>query len=238
MYITVWNENVGQDCEAVRAAYPETLHGAIADAVRGKDATVTTVTLDMPEQGLTNELLEKTDVLVWWAHAAHDQVSDELVAKIRERVLRGMGVVFLHSAHLAKPFQALTGTSNTLCWREAGERERLWTIDPAHPIAKNIPPCTVIEHEEMYGEPFDIPTPDETVFIGWFQGGNVFRSGVTYKRGRGKVFYFQPGHESHPTYRQPEIKKILYNAVRWAYNPNIEQNAPSCPNIATPDEKL
>lgn len=232
MQITVWNEYVGQaDNKGVCEAYPETLHGAIKNAVSGKDATVTAVTMDMPCQGLPDELLEKTDVLIWWGHCAHDKVSDELVAKIRTRVLRGMGVIFLHSAHMSKPFQALMGTSCTLQWREAGERERLWTVDPAHPIAQGVPACTVIPHEEMYGEPFDIPTPDETVFIGWFAGGNVFRSGVTYKRGRGKVFYFQPGHETHPTFKQPEIAKILHNAVRWAYNPNIAPQALACPMV-------
>ena len=238
MQITVWNEYEGQaDNAGVKEAYPETLHGAIAAAVAGEDATVTTVTLDMPDQGLPDALLEKTDVLIWWGHVAHHKVSDSLVEKIRRRVLRGMGVVFLHSAHLSKPFVSLMGTSCTLQWREAGERERLWKIDPTHPIAAGIPDCTVLEHEEMYGEPFDIPAPDETVFLGWFRGGNVFRSGVTYKRGRGKVFYFQPGHETHPTFRRPEIARILYNATRWAYNPEIAPAYPECPN-PTPLEKI
>ena len=232
MQITVWNEYEGQaENEGVCKAYPETLHGAIAKAVGGADATVTTVTLDMPCQGLPDELLEKTDVLVWWGHMHHEKVSDELVKKICARVWRGMGVVFLHSAHMSKPFRALMGTSCTLQWREAGERERLWTATPSHPIAQGVPACTVLPHEEMYGEPFDIPAPDETVFLGWFQGGNVFRSGVTYRRGRGKVFYFQPGHETHPTFKQPEIAKILHNAVRWAYNPDICAEAPSCPCV-------
>lgn len=230
MQITVWNEYVGQaENKGVCEAYPETLHGAIANAVRGANDTVTVVTLDMPYQGLPDELLEKTDVLIWWGHCAHGAVSDELTEKIRMRVLRGMGVVFLHSAHMSKPFRALMGTSCTLQWREAGERERLWTATPSHPIAQGVPECTVLPHEEMYGEPFDIPAPDETVFLGWFQGGNVFRSGVTYRRGRGKVFYFQPGHETHPTFKQPEIAKILYNAARWAYNPAIADKAPVCP---------
>lgn len=228
MHITVWNEFLHQDAGPIQKAYPETLHGAIAEAVRGPDATVETATLTMPHQGLTDERLERTDVLFWWAHAAHDQVSDELVEKIRNRVWRGMGIVFLHSAHMSKPFRALMGTSCTLSWREAAERERLWIVDRAHPIAQGVPDCTVLEHEEMYGEPFDIPSPEETVFLGWFKGGNVFRSGVTYKRGRGKIFYFQPGHELYPIYKQPEIQKILYNAARWAYNPFTTTQAPAC----------
>ena len=237
MHITVWNEYKHQDNEYIHSIYPDGLLGAIQQAVEGKDATVTTVKLTDPHQGLTDELLEKTDVLIWWAHVCHDEVSDELVAKIHARVLRGMGVIFLHSAHLAKPFKALMGTGCTLGWREAAERERLWTIAPAHPIAKGVPPCVVLEHEETYSEPFDIPEPDETVFIGWFKGGNVFRSGVTYRRGRGKIFYFQPGHESHPTYLDPNIRKILYNAVRWAYNPEIAEKPAECPCLP-PDEQL
>ena len=229
MNITVWNEYRHQQNPVVEGIYPETLHGAIKKAVEGKDANVTAVTLEMPNQGLTDELLEKTDVLIWWAHVCHDEVSDELVRKIHERVLRGMGIIFLHSAHMSKPFRSLMGTACTLGWREQGERERLWTIDPSHPIAKGVSPCVLLEHEETYCEPFDIPTPDETVFIGWFKGGDVFRSGVTYKRGRGKVFYFQPGHEGHDTYKNPEIIKILYNAARWAYNPDIAPKPTDCP---------
>lgn len=237
MNITVWNEYLGQDNEIVRAAYPDTMHEALKQAVSGPDAKVTAVTMDMPNQGLSDELLNNTDVLIWWGHCHHHEVSDELVAKIHNRVLRGMGIIFLHSAHMAKPFISLMGTSCTLGWREAGERERLWTVTPSHPIAKGLPANTVIEHEETYSEPFDIPEPDETVFIGWFKGGNVFRSGVTYRRGRGKIFYFQPGHETFPTFKQPEIKKILYNAARWVYNPDISDNAPSCPCLAVADEK-
>ena len=223
MHITIWNEFCGQDEQAVCAAYPNTLHGAIAEAVAGNDATVSAVTLDMPHQGLSDELLNKTDVLMWWGHRAHEKVDDALVAKIQNRVLCGMGIVFLHSAHMSKPFRALMGTSCTLQWREAGERERLWTVSLAHPIAQGVPPCVVLEHEEMYGEPFGIPEPDNTVFTCWYQGGRVFRGGITYNRGAGKVFYFQPGHETFPTYKNPLIQKTLVNAVRWAYSNGATQ---------------
>ena len=236
MNVTVWNEFKGQDNDAVKAAYPKTMHEAIKRAVESKDVSVTAVTMEMPHQGLSDELLEKTDVLIWWGHCHHGDVSDELVEKIKSRVLRGMGIIFLHSAHMSKPFIALMGTSCTLGWREAAERERLWTVSPAHPIANGVPVCTVLEHEETYSEPFDIPEPDETVFIGWFKGGNVFRSGVTYRRGLGKVFYFQPGHETHPTYRDENVKKILRNAVRWAYNPDIRKTPLDCPMLEA-DEK-
>ena len=74
----------------------------------------------------------------------------------------------------------------------------------------------VLEHEETYGEHFEIPQPDELIFISWFEGGEVFRSGCTFTRGKGHIFYFQPGHETFPIYHQPDIQKVITNAVRWA----------------------
>jgi trehalose utilization protein len=134
-----------------------------------------------------------------------------------------MGFIALHSAHFAKPFKLLMGTSCTLKWREVGEKERLWVVNPAHPIADGLPDQFVIEHEEMYGEPFGIPQPDSLVFVSWFAGGDVFRSGCCYYRDRGKVFYFRPGHETYPTYYQPEVRHVLANAVRWAAPTNGPQ---------------
>ena len=92
----------------------------------------------------------------------------------------------------------------------------LWVIEPAHPITKDIDRYFTLEHEETYGEPFVIPTPDKLLLIGNYSGGEVFRSGCLYERGNGKIFYFQPGHEGNPTYYIPQVQQILINAVRWA----------------------
>ena len=172
-------------------------------------------------------VVDNTDVLIWWGHMAHDDVPDEVAKKVQEAVLRGMGFIALHSAHLSKPFRLLMGTSCTLRWRD-NDRERLWVAAPSHPIAEGLPPYIELAHEEMYGEFFDIPKPDETVLIGWFQGGEVFRSGAVWNRGYGKVFYFQPGHEEYPTYHDPNVQRILLNAVRWAA-PKTRRDELSCP---------
>lgn len=205
-----------ENAECIRKAYPEGLGKTLEKHFsRLENVTVRLVTLDMPNAGLSDELLENTDVLMWWGHIAHQAVSDELTARIHSRVLQGMGFIALHSAHLCKPLKSLLGTSCTLRWRE-GDFERIWTTCPTHPIAQGIPPMFELEQEEMYGEFFDIPKPDDVVFTGWFRGGEVFRSGCTWTRGYGKVFYFQPGHETNPTYHNPYILKILENAVLWA----------------------
>jgi trehalose utilization protein len=177
---------------------------------------VRTATLDEPEHGLTEEVLAETDVLLWWGHMAHKEVSDEVVERVQKRVLEGMGLIVLHSAHVSKIFVKLMGTGCMLRWREAGERERLWVVAPGHPIAEGIGDYFEIPHEEMYGEFFDIPAPDALVFVSWFQGGEVFRSGCCFERGQGRIFYFRPGHETHPTYHQPEVQRVISNAVRWA----------------------
>jgi trehalose utilization protein len=215
--VTVWNEfRHEQSEESIRKVYPEGIHSQIKSFLdTEEDFSVRTATLDMPEHGLSDEVLADTDVLIWWGHMAHHEVSDEIAQKVQQAVLRGMGLIVLHSGHFSKPFKLLMGTSCSLRWRD-DNRERVWCCNPTHPIAKGIPEQFLIENEEMYGEFFDIPRPDDTVFIGWFDGGEVFRSGVTFNRGRGKVFYFQPGHEGNPTFYIPEIQQIIKNAVRWA----------------------
>ena len=216
--ITVWNENVHEQKEPrIRAVYPDGIHGAIADALEARpEFCVRTATLDMPELGLTDEVLNNTDVLFWWGHMAHGQVSDEVAEKVHLRVLAGMGLVVLHSGHLSKPFVKLMGTVCRSKWRENDEKERIWVIEPAHPIAKGLPEYIELPQEETYGERFDIPTPDELVFISWFSGGEVFRSGCCFKRGNGKIFYFRPGHEEYPVYYNKHIRQILCNAAEWA----------------------
>ncbi len=218
--VTVWNENIhDREDPRTKAVYPQGLHGAIADALRthlGDRASVRTATLEQQEHGLTDEVLAGTDVLTWWGHVGHDQVADSVVAKVQQRVLAGMGLIVLHSGHLSKPFVRLMGTHCSLRWREADDREVLWTVNPGHPIAGGIPQAVIIPNQEMYGEYFDIPQPDELVFISSFTGGEVFRSGCCFTRGQGRIFYFSPGHETYPVYHQLHIQRVLANAVAWA----------------------
>jgi trehalose utilization protein len=192
------------------------MHAVIAQSLREKGLEVRTATLDEPEHGLTEDVLNNTDVLTWWGHKAHSEVSDEIVNRVYARVLQGMGLIILHSAHFSKIFRRLMGSSCDLKWRDTGEKERLWVVNPAHPIVQGIGEYFELEQEEMYGEHFDIPAPDELVFVSWFAGGEVFRSGCCYNRGVGKIFYFRPGHETFPTYYHPKVQQVIYNACIWA----------------------
>ncbi|GHO83576.1 ThuA domain-containing protein [Dictyobacter formicarum] len=215
--VTIWNEyRHERKWPEVAKIYPEGIHGTLAKALSEKGYTVRTATLDEPEHGLTDEVLENTDVMIWWGHMAHGEVRDEIVEKVHQRVLDGMGLVVLHSGHFSKIFKKLLGTDCNLKWRETNDKERLWVVAPGHPITEGIGDYIEIEHEEMYGEPFGIPEPDTLVFVSWFTGGEVFRSGCCYTRGQGKIFYFRPGHETLPTYHHPEVQLVISNAVRWA----------------------
>jgi trehalose utilization protein len=230
--VTVWSEfRHEKQHPKVAAIYPDGMHRTIADALvrLGKGSlSVRTATLDEPDHGLTDAVLDSTDVLTWWGHMAHGAVSDEIVAKVRRRVLEGMGLVVLHSGHYSKIFKALMGDTCSLTWREATDKERLWVTCPSHPIVQGLPPYIELEAEEMYGEPFGIPTPDELIFISWFTGGEVFRSGATWRRGNGKIFYFRPGHETYPTYHNPQIQQVIYNGVIWAHSGvRIADSAPN-----------
>ncbi|MBQ6594571.1 MAG: ThuA domain-containing protein [Clostridia bacterium] len=258
--ITVWNENVQENGlkyaeldpadpasrgraewletnqKNVLAVHPEGIHNTLRALFEEEtDLRVRTATLDMPECGLSEGTLKDTDVLVWWAHCAHDRVPDAIAERVRDHVLRGMGLIVLHSAHLSKPFRLLMGTSGTLGWRE-GDRSRVWCCCPTHPIAAGIPQSFDLPEEEMYQEYFDIPRPDDIVFISWFAGGEVFRSGCTWTRGRGRVFYFQPGHETQRSYFVPEVRAILKNAARWAA-PAVRLEELSCPHVVPSAEE-
>ncbi len=214
--VLVWNEHRHERRNPkVAAIYPDGIHGALARALGADDGLdIRTATLDDDGQGLND--LDWADVLVWWGHIAHDEVADANVDRVQARVLDGMGLVALHSAHYSKPFKRLMGTSCSLKWREADDRERLWVVAPAHPIVDGLGEYVEIEREEMYGEFFDIPEPDDLVLVSWFTGGEVFRSGATWSRGRGRIFYFRPGHETYPTYHHDGVGRVLRNGVRWA----------------------
>jgi trehalose utilization protein len=224
--VTVWNEGVHEANgrpESIRTDYPDGMHGAIAAAVAEHlpQAQVRTAVLADPEHGLTEEVLAGTDVLLWWGHIAHGEVSDEVVDRVQRHVLGGMGLVALHSAHFSKVLIRLLGTTCSLAWRNDGEREVVWTVDPSHPIARGVPNPFVIGRQEMYGEPFDVPAPDELVFISNFAGGEVFRSGMAWHRGKGRIFYFSPGDQEYPVYQHPAVRRVLANAVEWAHRPDL-----------------
>ena len=238
--VVVWGENVHEHTNAqVGAVYPQGMHTAIADGLRAllPDAAVSTATLQEPEHGLTEARLAETDVLTWWGHKAHALVSDEIVNRVQQRVLEGMGLIVLHAGHYSKIFKRLMGTTCSLTWREAGEKERLWVCNPGHPIAQGLGAYFELPHEEMYGEPFAVPPPEEQVFISWFEGGEVFRSGNCYRRGNGRIFYFRPGHETYPTYFDGQVRRVIANAVEWA-RPPAARWIDSCPNAKNPPEKI
>jgi len=238
--VTVWGEGF-LDVEALpeeerpvkyadyvdeaRRIYPDDVHAALAAALRselGTDAQIRTAVLDDPELGLSDGVLAETDVLVWWSHVKHQMIGEQVVERIWQRIVRdGMGLVMLHAGIGSKIFRRLMGSSCGVGnLRQSDDWEAVWTISPRHPIARGVPPVFVIPTEEVYCEYFDIPTPDEVVFLSTFRGGEVFRSGCCFTRGNGRIFYFRPGHESHPTYYHPQVKRVLANAVAWAAEPS------------------
>ena len=241
--LTIWHEfRHEKTSKEVSAVYPDGMHEAIAAYMRQQPGiAVKTATLDEPEHGLTQEVLDDTDVLTWWGHCAHGDVQDEIVDRVQKRVLDGMGLIVLHSGHMSKPFRRLMGTSGNLRWREAGDRERLWIVNPYHPIAAGFKDHIELKEVEMYGEFFDIPTPDELVFVSWFEGGEVFRSGCCWHRGKGRIFYFRPGHETYPLFYNPDVLKVIDNGVRWANfagNTEIDNrcfNSPALEEIGAKD---
>lgn len=219
--VTVWNENIHERRAGSRTEqlYPLGMHGTIAQGLRaelGADVQVRTATMEQPEHGLPQEVVDTTDVLLWWGHEDHPGVDDEVVARVHAAVLGGMGIIVLHSGHYSKIFRRLMGTTCSLRWRNDGDREVVWTVAPRHPIADGVPDPLVIDEQEMYGEYFDIPTPEELIFLSSFSGGEVFRSGATWTRGRGRVFYFSPGDQEYPVYHHPGVQRVLANGVRWA----------------------
>ena len=216
--ITIFNEFQQEREEpAVQAVYPEGIHAVLAQALGAEaESTVLTATLDQPQHGLTEAVLAQTDVLLWWGHRAHDDVDDAVVDRVQARVLQGMGLIVLHSGHYSKLFKRLMGSSCALTGRVDGKKERIWVVNASHPITQGLGAFIELPQTETYGEVFDIPDPDELIFISWFEGGEVFRSGCTWHRGRGRIFYFRPGHETFPIYYHPDVQQVLKNAVHWA----------------------
>lgn len=240
MRITVWNEFLHElQNPVVREIYPQGIHDVIAKGLQDRfpQSLIRTAVLHQPDHGLTAEILEETDVLYWWGHLAHDQVSDSIVDRVYQRVLQGMGLVVLHSGHASKIFRRLMGTSCMLRWRDTGEKERIWFVQPSHPLVDGLGEYIEIPRAEMYGEHFDIPVPSEVVAISWFEGGEVFRSLCTFHRGRGKIVYIRPGHETFPIYHQPEIMRLLGNAALWAM-PSGSSYSDQGRHIPNPLEKL
>ncbi len=243
--VTIWNEFLHEQADNAGGArcrkhYPKGIHTYLKKVLGGRmeNCRFKAVSLDQPENGLPDAVLNKTDVLVWWGHMAHEHVPDALVDRIQRRVLGGMGLVVLHSGHMSKIFRRMLGTPCTLRWREIGEKERVWTCDPAHPIARGVPETFVIEQTEMYGEPFGIPDDAHVVFMSWYAGGNVFRSGVTLQRGMGRIFYFAPGHESLPIYHNPDVQCVIANGIEWCAPVNGVGPAPGCPHEKDPLEPV
>ncbi len=215
--VTVWNEfRHEQKNEKVKAIYPEGMHKVISGFLSEDSVLkVRTATLDEPEHGLTDEVVNSTDVLVWWGHLAHKDVRDDIVEKICKRILGGMGFIALHSGHHSKIFRKLMGTSCDVKWRETGDMERYWVVEPGHPVVEGVGEYFELPHEEMYGERFDIPAPDQLILLSWFSSGEIFRSGCCFLRGAGKIFYFRPGHETYPSFYHPDVQKVIRNAVKW-----------------------
>ncbi len=232
--VTIYNEYLHERAsERVAKVYPHGIHEALKENLTDEDISVKTVTLDNVED-ITDELLADTDVFMWWGHKAHEKVPDEIAVRVQQACLAGMGMIFLHSGHHSKPFKLLMGTPCNLSWREDGDREYLWVCDPSHPIVQGIGNYIKLEHEETYGEPFMIPEPDKLIFIGNYEGGEAFRSGCCYRRGYGKIFYFQPGHETFPTFYHPDVIRVLKNAIRWAVSDY--RGVLECPHIKKIEE--
>lgn len=236
--VTIFNEFCHEKTdENVKKIYPDGIHIALKNGIENEEIAVKTVMLDDENCGITEDLLENTDVMLWWGHMRHDDVPDSVALAVKEAVLKGMGIIFLHSAHHSKPFKLLMGTSCNLTWREDGDRELVWVCNPAHPIAEGIGRFIRLDGEETYGEPFGVPEPDELVFIGNFEGGEVMRAGCCWRKEYGKVFYFQPGHETFPTYHNEDILTVIKNAVKWA-KPTYRVGELVCPHVAKPLEEM
>ncbi|GDX40551.1 trehalose utilization protein ThuA [Armatimonadota bacterium] len=237
--VLIWDENPSH---APKEIYPHGINGAIAEGLEALDPRIqaTSINLDMAEQGCAEALLAEADVLFWWGHARHHEVTEETARRVFTNVHeRGMGLVALHSAHYSKILQWVLACPGHLKggWREAepADTEEITVCAPRHPIAQGVSDFT-LDREEMYGSPFDVPPPQCVVLQSYFPlGGEYFPSGACWSVGRGKtegftsgpgkgvgegegagrVFYFRPGHETYPTYYDPNVRQIMRNAAVW-----------------------
>ncbi len=237
--VLVWDE---APSHAPKSVYPKSLNGAIADGLNADGAgriVATTANLDDPNQGITDEALANIDVLIWWGHARHGEVTDETAAKVVKAVHNGVGFLPLHSAHYSKTFRGILGATGHLKggWREAenpADSEEIRVCAPKHPICRGVSDFT-LPAEEMYGAPFDVPPALVVLFQSYFPlGGEYFPSfaltvgegidpaftsgpggGKGQGEGVGRVFYFRPGHETYPTYFDTNVRKVIHNGVLW-----------------------
>lgn len=215
--VVVWSEGT-----APKNVYPRDINTAIAEGLQTLAGwEVVTAGLGEPDQGLTEERLNQTDVLIWWGHQKHGEVSDSLVDRIERRVKeQGMGFISLHSSHFAKPYKRLMGTRCS--WRDYkadGTSARITVKLPDHPIARGVRDFD-LPKIEFYGEPFAVPTPEAVPLDGVYTRPNgttePCRMGLCWTVGKGRVFYFVPGHETYDDFFRPEVRQIIRNAVEWA----------------------
>jgi trehalose utilization protein len=215
--VVVWSEGT-----APKSVYPNDINGAVAEGLKDLSGwEVVKAGLSDPDQGLPDKLLQRADVLIWWGHQKHGDVKDELVDKIVKRVKEdGMGFIALHSSHFAKPNKKLMGTACS--WKAYvldSTTLKITVKSPDHPIAKGIKDFT-IDHSERYSDPYAVPTPKAVVFEGTASlkkgGTDTSQIGLTWEIGKGKVFYFQAGHETNPVFMDPNVRQIMSNAVQWA----------------------
>jgi trehalose utilization protein len=217
--VTVWSEGIDPNLEPKAVAlYPNDINTYIASFLEGShEFEVKVRSLSQPENGLSQEIIDNTDVLIWWSHLYDDEVDDNVVERVVNAVLNGMGFLILHASMGSKPAKRLLGeSSNVGKYREIGEKERVWVVNRSHPVVEGMEKeYFEILKSEMYGEPYGMPTPDDTIFISWFEGGEVLRSGVSWHKGSGRIFFFAPGHEEFPVYYNKEVQKVITNIVRW-----------------------
>ncbi|MCI8623421.1 MAG: trehalose utilization protein ThuA [Provencibacterium sp.] len=222
--VTVWNEFYDDPRHpAIQELYPGGVQEYLASVLREEPDMAVTARHFYEDDacGLSDEVLDSTDVLLVYGHILRDNVPEDRVKKLIERVVKeGMGVIFLHSALWMNLFQRLVGPGAYCGYRELGERERVWVVNRNHPIAAGLPSSFVIPHTEVYSEPAGFPDPDELVFISWYQGGEAARSGMVWRRGAGRIFYFSPGHAWYNAMQIPEYHTVIKNAVRWAVPPS------------------